>query len=196
MKKYHTDKNGNKKLISELETDHLRNILNLLEKRAKEGITIERCGGVSPEDFWFDTCKLKGQEALKEMGYQSYLDEYNKRTDKTVLNPIKCTLREFLQIFSNSYKNINGDVYFKFHCKQLYIWYKCPEDLEKSLEFPWLTSDEKVGVYYYNIADNIVELELNTEHEYYVSFKITDQPIRNDVIYKFNVNENSKLIEV
>jgi hypothetical protein len=81
--KYHTDKNGNKTLIKDLETSHLKNIIKYIERRAKEGIVL-RYGGGGPdvEDMWYDEDHLFDEEAKSYLNYNTYLNELKSRTDR------------------------------------------------------------------------------------------------------------------
>jgi hypothetical protein len=78
--KYHIDKDGNKKLIKDLETSHLKNIIRFIERRAKEGIIL-RYGGSGPEveDMWYDENHLFNEEAKSYMNYNDYVEELNSR---------------------------------------------------------------------------------------------------------------------
>ena len=64
---YHKDKYGNRTLIKDLETEHLRNIIRWLERKAEEGITVCYGGGADPDDYWYELEELFGDDALKNL---------------------------------------------------------------------------------------------------------------------------------
>ena len=76
---YHTTKDGDEIPLNKLSDRHLINIIKLIERRARQGITVFAGGGDSPDDFWYDEERLKGLDALEEMNYFDYMDEYNRR---------------------------------------------------------------------------------------------------------------------
>lgn len=77
--KYHIDKNGNKILIKDLKTDHLKNIIKLIERKAKEGLIVRYGGGTTAEDIWYDEDHLFDDDAKKHMNYNDYVAELESR---------------------------------------------------------------------------------------------------------------------
>lgn len=75
----HTTKNGVRIPLNELTNGHLENIIHMLEQKAISGVTVVRCGGSSPEDFYYDEDTLYGKEALKALNYEDYIKELNRR---------------------------------------------------------------------------------------------------------------------
>lgn len=74
LNKTWTTFNTRKIKLSEMEEDHLLNIIKLLEQRSANGIIIgSRFDSVDSGDVLF------GQEALNYMHYQDYVDVYNYR---------------------------------------------------------------------------------------------------------------------
>ena len=75
----HTDKNGKKTPVTELEDSHLINIIRFIERRAKEGVDVFRGGGSDPESFWIDTDVVYGKIAKKLLNYKAYKNELKRR---------------------------------------------------------------------------------------------------------------------
>jgi methylmalonyl-CoA mutase cobalamin-binding subunit len=78
--KYHTTKSGKKILLSDLELSHLKNIIKLIEKKAKEGLKIIMGGGSIYEgDIWYDEETYYGEKCKNELGYYFYVKELKSR---------------------------------------------------------------------------------------------------------------------
>lgn len=78
--KYHKTKDGRLIKLTDLELSHLINIIKLIKKRAKEGITVTYgYSGFDAIDMWADQETLFGEEALIEMGYYHYISEIKRR---------------------------------------------------------------------------------------------------------------------
>jgi len=76
MINYHTCKDGKKIKISELETDHLVNIIKMIIQKSKDGLKVRwGCGGSLASDFDYDENILYGEAALKRMNYDAYVTE-------------------------------------------------------------------------------------------------------------------------
>jgi hypothetical protein len=78
--KIHKTKNGQLIPISELEDDHLLNIIRFYQKKAKEGLLVcYRSPGPTndTDDHFFDI--VYGEEALENLGYYFYVEEAEKR---------------------------------------------------------------------------------------------------------------------
>jgi hypothetical protein len=71
---YHTTRNGKKIKITDMDKQHLINTINLIERKAAEGITVET---ISEEDV--EKKELEGTAVLDFFGYWKYKNELNKR---------------------------------------------------------------------------------------------------------------------
>jgi hypothetical protein len=76
----HITKEGKKIKLSDLETYHLKNIINWIERKSKEGLKIKYGGGTCADDMYYDEDILYGKKALKQLKYKSYKKELEKRT--------------------------------------------------------------------------------------------------------------------
>lgn len=74
----HKTKDGQCIEISDMSDGHLINTCRLIMRKATEGICI-REGCVSDGDFYYDEVTLYDGDALKEMGYEYYAAELEKR---------------------------------------------------------------------------------------------------------------------
>ena len=88
----HVTKNGDSIALSKLEDSHLQNIINLMQRKAKEGIVVRYGGGSSADDIWYDEDHLYGEEALAKMHYGEYVAEQKRR--RTPLAPDTATPTE------------------------------------------------------------------------------------------------------
>lgn len=85
--KYHTTREGKKIKLKDLDLDHLKNIINYIEKKAEEGVLIRCGGGSTPEDFWYDEDLIIGDEALVYLNYKVYKKELKRRESlREILN--------------------------------------------------------------------------------------------------------------
>lgn len=76
----HMTRDGREIELKDLSLDHLENILALIKKRAKEGVTISTGGGwLNVEDMWYDEDVIYGKEAKKYLHYKEYKKEYKRR---------------------------------------------------------------------------------------------------------------------
>lgn len=79
----HETKDGQLIKLSDLETFHLKNIIKHIERRAKEGITVQYGGsGSSAEDMWYDEDVFYGKEAKEHLHYEIYKKELKRREKK------------------------------------------------------------------------------------------------------------------
>jgi hypothetical protein len=78
---YHKTKDGRKIKLSDLELYHLENIINWIELKSKEGLTVILGGGGScAEDMWCDKETYYGKKAKRELNFNSYKAELKRRT--------------------------------------------------------------------------------------------------------------------
>jgi hypothetical protein len=76
----HVTKDGKKIPLNSLEDSHLDNILRLIKKKAKEGVTVFIGGGCGDiEEMWADEIVLYGREAKHHMDYYKYKAEKKRR---------------------------------------------------------------------------------------------------------------------
>jgi len=76
MKEKHITRDGTEMDISEMSDSHLINTIKLIEKKAKEGVTIEYG---SLDDPYYDRDLVFGHAALMALRYCSYVSELVKR---------------------------------------------------------------------------------------------------------------------
>jgi len=79
---YHITKDNTKIKLKDLSDTHLNNILALIKRKAKNGITISYGSSHSnePEDMWYDGEELIGKEAKHFFQYNKYKQESKRRT--------------------------------------------------------------------------------------------------------------------
>jgi len=80
----HITKDGRKIALKDLEDSHLQNIIRMIERKAKAGITVQYGGGFGGDDMWCDEEELSGEKALKHMDYYEYVAELNRRIKSTI----------------------------------------------------------------------------------------------------------------
>jgi hypothetical protein len=78
----HKTKEGALIDLKDLEIGHLKNIIALIEKKAKAGITVMFYGGAigDIEDSWSDEEVLKGKKALDHLRHAKYIKELKSRS--------------------------------------------------------------------------------------------------------------------
>ena len=77
--KYHKTKDGKKIKLVDLELSHLENIIKWIERKAKEGITVRMGGGSCAEDMWYDEETYYGKEAKRQLNFDDYKAELERR---------------------------------------------------------------------------------------------------------------------
>lgn len=74
--------NGDEISYKKLETNHLRNILNFIEKKAKDGHLLQYGGGGwEAEDMWYDEEIIYGDEVYDYFDYYSLKKELESRNN-------------------------------------------------------------------------------------------------------------------
>ena len=77
----HIDKNGIETRLTNLSTYHLKNIIKWIERKAIEGYTVRSGGGTTAQDIWYDEDIYFGEQALKLMNHDKYVDELKRRIE-------------------------------------------------------------------------------------------------------------------
>jgi len=82
--KYHTTKDGEIINLLDLETSHLKNIIQYIKRKSVDGLRTWEggCGSVA-EDMWCEEETLFGDVVLEALGYRDYVAELNKRITLT-----------------------------------------------------------------------------------------------------------------
>ena len=76
----HVTRDGEIIPLKDITNSHLINIIKYIERRAKEGVcVVSECYGVDMMDMDFNEEVFYGQNALKRMDYDAYVNELNKR---------------------------------------------------------------------------------------------------------------------
>lgn len=76
----HITKDGKIIPLKDITDSHLVNIIHFIERRAKEGVcVISSCYGVDMMDMDFNEEVIYGQNALKIMNYNAYVNELKRR---------------------------------------------------------------------------------------------------------------------
>lgn len=75
----HQMKDGNKISVTKMSDSHLSHTIKLIERKAKEGITVHDGGGSCPDDYWFTEDHYAGTDALKMMNHHEYVAEQERR---------------------------------------------------------------------------------------------------------------------
>lgn len=85
MEKHWTTAAGEKIPISDLKTDHLQNIVSMIERKADEGLVVFRGGGWPGEadSYWGDEEILFGDNVRRKFPYKQLIIELGKRLDTT-----------------------------------------------------------------------------------------------------------------
>ena len=76
--KAHVTKDGKKIKLCKMTDSHLDATIRLLERRAKEGITVGTDGSCA-EDMFYDEDTLYGEDALEALEYDEYVKERDRR---------------------------------------------------------------------------------------------------------------------
>ena len=79
----HVTKDGKTVPLKDIGLNHLINIIEYIERRAEEGVcVVSECYGVDMMDMDFNEEVFCGQNALKRMDYDAYVNELNRRKEK------------------------------------------------------------------------------------------------------------------
>jgi hypothetical protein len=80
MKLYHKTKDGKKIKLTDLELDHLKNIINWIESKAEKGLKVSfGSSGSYAEDMSYDEDVYYGEEVKSCLNYNAYKDELKRR---------------------------------------------------------------------------------------------------------------------
>lgn len=82
----HKTKEGIKIPLSELNEDHLKNIIAYIKRKAKIGILFQNGGGQDSNDIWYNEERLYGKQIKRYLHYKKYKEELKKRNLKTKNN--------------------------------------------------------------------------------------------------------------
>jgi hypothetical protein len=77
--KYWETKDGKEIPYNKLEDGHLLNILRLIERKAKDGLSCQAGGGFDIDDMWYDEWVEFGQDVYYRFDYEGLLKEAKKR---------------------------------------------------------------------------------------------------------------------
>lgn len=78
MKKYHETADGKFIELDKLTDEHLANIIALIERKAREGVTITNGSGHGDFlEIWAD--EIEGEEVLDHFDYKKYTKERKRR---------------------------------------------------------------------------------------------------------------------
>jgi len=75
----HKTADGHFILLSKMSDSHLENTMLMIKRHAHSGVKVIRGGGHDDGDMWYDEDILYGQEALDQLGFKYYQEEYAKR---------------------------------------------------------------------------------------------------------------------
>lgn len=76
---WHTTRDGKCIKICDLETSHIKNIINFINKKASEGIEIKYGFSNPIYDPYFDTDEIYGNEVRSLFNYDLYKKELKRR---------------------------------------------------------------------------------------------------------------------
>ncbi len=78
----HKTRDGVTVSIKDMSISHLKNTINCLKRRAKEGILVQYGGtGSLAEDHWYDEDELEGKEAWDYLNIDVYIAELATRKE-------------------------------------------------------------------------------------------------------------------
>jgi hypothetical protein len=80
--KLHKTREGNLIKLCDLSDNHLNNIINLIKKRAKKGVTLKYGGGENDDSMYYDEEELSYENSLLFLDYFAYKKELIKRKIK------------------------------------------------------------------------------------------------------------------
>lgn len=79
MSTTHRTRDGKVMKIRDMTDSHLYNTIMLIERKAKEGVTVLMGGGTDSDDMWMDEEVLYDEDVLKYMNYEVYKKEWERR---------------------------------------------------------------------------------------------------------------------
>jgi hypothetical protein len=75
----HKTRDGIEIRIKDMEESHLRNVIALHHRKAREGMEILEGGGVDFEEMWCERYRIYGQEVFDWLGTREYERELARR---------------------------------------------------------------------------------------------------------------------
>lgn len=75
----HPMKDGSTIEIENMDDNHLINTIQLLRKKAKEGVTFKYGGAGMFDEPWYDEETYFDEEALEHLNFDAYMKEASKR---------------------------------------------------------------------------------------------------------------------
>lgn len=157
----HITKDGKSIKLKDLSDNHLNNIINLIKRRAKGGITLGTGGGVDLNDMWYEEKILYGKEAKKMLKYKKYVKERKRRT-KLIESNIKHPIIEVFYMPRFDFREkIVGISKIDYYQQDNGKWvqtavtnFKFPEEFLEDLEYIQSLSS-KLRPFYYEKLRNV-----------------------------------------
>lgn len=81
----HETKSGERIPLTELEDDHLNNIIRRIKRISLDGLTLRSGGGTCPDDFWMEEETIYGKEVEKYLKIDEYLYEQFRRCSERLI---------------------------------------------------------------------------------------------------------------
>ena len=91
----HITKDGVVIDIDKMSDHHLKNMIDMIKRYAKNGMIVQHGGGFDPDNFWFYEERLYEEDVYDYFSYHKYKKEWKKRKK----------FRKFLNKMINKYKS-------------------------------------------------------------------------------------------